>query len=486
MLVHDAHARSDAAVDGARAPAEEAMIRPAAYALATATVAACTGIDWVIRDAVAESDLVMVYLLGVLVVARLLALGPALWAAVSSVAAFDVLFVAPRFTFAVAETRYLITFAVMGATGFVLASTTARLRTEAQRAQDRAQRLELLYELSRDLVAADLDADVSSLATTRLRESLGFEATLLPPDVAPSTDRRVVDFPLEGPSGRLGVLRIVSDDESSPSPAIRETLAVFARQLTLGLERTRSSLARRRAELETEQERMRSSLLSSVSHDLRTPLGSILGAASALLAPSRLAEDDRTALLLSIHEEASRLARLLDNLLQMTRIEGGALRVEKDFEVPEEVIGAVLARFGERIRDREIVVEIDEQPALVPFDALLMELVIANIIDNAIVHCGPDTPIWIRCMRCDDQYRFVIEDAGPGVPESEQATIFEKFRRREQAPRAGAGLGLAICRAIVRAHGGEISAHDRGSESGLRVVVQLPFDEAPPDAEQPG
>lgn len=461
------------------------MTRPAAYALATAMVAACTGIDWMLRDAVAESDLVMVYLVGVLVVARLLALGPALWAAVSSVAAFDVLFVAPRFTFAVAETRYVITFAVMGATGFVLASTTARLRTEAQRARDRAQRLELLYELSRDLVAADRDVDISALATTRLRESLGFEATLLPPDAVPSADPRAVDFPLEGTAGRLGMLRIATQGESSPSPALRETLAVFARQLTLALERARSSLARRRAEMETEQERMRSSLLSSVSHDLRTPLGSIIGAASTLLAPSRLSEDDRASLLQSIHEEASRLGRLLGNLLQMTRIEGGALRVEKDFEVPEEVIGAVLARLGDRISGREIVVEIDEQPALVPFDALLMELVLTNIIDNAIVHCPPDTPIWIRCMRCGDDYRFVIEDAGPGVPESERGLIFEKFRRREGAPRAGAGLGLAICRAIVRAHGGDISAHDRGSEPGLRVVVQLPFDPVPLDLEQP-
>jgi K+-sensing histidine kinase KdpD len=369
---------------------------PIAYALATLVVGACTGLDWLLRDAVSESDLVMVYLLGVLVVARVFALGPALWAAAASVAAFDVLFVDPRFTFAVADTRYLISFAVMGVTGLVLASTTARTRMEASRARDRAHRLEVL-----------------------------------------------------------------------------------------GLERARLAEAQQRAEMDAEQERLRSSLLSSVSHDLRTPLGSIMGAASTLLDRSHLDEEDRTALLQSIHEEASRLSRLLDNLLQMTRIEGGALRVEKDFEVPEELVGAVLARFGDRMRAREVVVEIDEDPALVPFDALSMDLVLTNVLDNACTHAPAGTRMWIRGHRAGDRYRFVVEDEGPGVPAAEREAIFEKFRRGGTGSGKGAGLGLAICRAVVRAHGGEITAEGRGDAPGLRVVIDLPFDPTASAAEEP-
>lgn len=376
--------------------ARDATRGPIAYVLATLVVGACTGLDWILRNAVSESDLVMVYLLGVLVVARLLALGPALWAAAASVAAFDVLFVPPRFTFAVSETRYLISFAVMGVTGLVLASTTARIRTEASRARERAHRLEVL-----------------------------------------------------------------------------------------GLERARLAEAQQRAEMDAEQERLRSSLLSSVSHDLRTPLGSIMGAASTLLDRSHLGEEDRTALLQSIHEEASRLSRLLDNLLQMTRIEGGALRVEKDFEVPEELVGAVLARFGDRVRGRDVVVAIDEEPSLVPFDALSMDLVLTNVLDNALAHAPNGTRIWIRGHRAGDRYRFVVEDDGPGVPPAERDSIFEKFRRGGASSGSGAGLGLAICRAVVRAHAGEITAEGRGAEPGLRVIVELPCTATPPDAGDP-
>jgi two-component system, OmpR family, sensor histidine kinase KdpD len=447
------------------------------YGWATIIVAACVATDWLMQGAMSESDLVMVFLMGVLVVARVFELGPALWAALLSVAAFDVLFVEPRFTFAVEDTRYLITFTVMGGAGVVLAGTTARIRRQAQLEHDRAQRVSALYELSRVLVGARDQGDLCRIASEHMKASVGVPVrVILDADGVgeASIDGGALELPLVGVKGRIGRVVLEALPGSGLEPAQLELLKAHAQQLTVALERAEAAAARRSAELQVEQERMRSSLLSSVSHDLRTPLGVIQGAATTLLdrqaTPSVV---ERAELLRTIHSETVRLTRLLENLLQMTRIEGGALVVDKDWHVPEEVVGSALRRMEPSVDGREIEVRVDQEPSLVELDGLLIELVLINLLENAVKHTPPGAKIQIVGEQDADAYFFEVRDEGPGIANEDLERVFEKFHR---GPRGqGAGLGLAICRAITRAHGGDVVAVSRAPQRGLAVQIRLPF-----------
>lgn len=446
------------------------------------TVAACVATDWLMQGAMSESDLVMVFLMGVLVVARLFALGPALWAAALSVAAFDVLFVEPRLTFAVDHTRYLVTFTVMGGAGVVLAGTTARIRRQAQKEHDRAQRASALYELSRALVGAQDRNELCRVATEHINAAFGLpvQVVLDGDQRAPSEDDTAgLELVLTGTKGRIGRILVQGLSRTGIDSAQLELLEAHALQLTVAFERADAAAAQRSAELQFEQERMRSSLLSSVSHDLRTPLGVILGATTMLLDPTtKPGSVQRVDLLQTIHGEAIRLTRLLENLLQMTRIEGGALVVEKDWHVPEEVVGSVLRRV-EGSTEARIDVRMDAEPSLVEMDGLLIEVVLINLVENACKHTPPGTTIEIVGRRDEDAYVFEVRDDGPGIAPDQLERVFEKFQRGALAQ--GAGLGLAISRAIARAHGGDVLAKRPGARGGLTMELRLPYRCAPND-----
>lgn len=453
------------------------------YVWATMIVAACVSADWVLQGAMSESDLVMVFLMGVLVVARVFALGPALWAAALSVATFDVLFVEPRLTFEVDHTRYLVTFAVMGGAGVVLAGTTARIRRQAQDEHDRAQRVSALYELSRALVGAQDRRELCRVATEHISAAFELPVRLvLDGDDEADVDARKESLELElvGSSGRIGRIVVEGLERSRIDRAQVELLEAHALQLTVAFERAEAAEAQRRAEVRFEQERMRSSLLSSVSHDLRTPLGVILGATTSLLDPSGTsAIGEQTDLLQTIHGEAIRLTRLLENLLQMTRIEAGALVVEKDWHVPEEVVGSALGRVEGSDESREIDVRIEPEPSLVEMDGLLIEVVLINLVENALKHTPPGTKIAISGALDADAYTFEVRDDGPGITPDEVERVFEKFHRGAVAH--GAGLGLAICRSIARAHGGDVVAISPAPRGGLAMQLRLPYRCAPPE-----
>jgi two-component system, OmpR family, sensor histidine kinase KdpD len=453
------------------------------YGWATVIVAACVATDWLMQGAMSESDLVMVFLMGVLVVARVFELGPALWAAVLSVAAFDVLFVQPRFTFAVEDTRYLITFTVMGGAGVLLAGTTARIRRQAQIEHDRAQRVSALYELSRTLVGAQDQRELCLIATEHMKSAIGMPVQVVLDTDAQNAEREGegLELPLIGVKGRFGRVVLDALPPTGLEPAQFELLKAHAQQLTVALERAEASEAQRSAELQFEQERMRSSLLSSVSHDLRTPLGVILGATTTLLdkqvTPSIV---ERLELLRTVHGEATRLTRLLENLLQMTRIEGGALVVEKDWHVPEEVVGSALRRIEPSIGTSEIEVRVAREPSLVEYDGLLIELVLINLLENAAKHTPPGTKIQVVGEQDADAYVFDVRDEGAGIASEDADRVFEKFHRGSEGSAGhGAGLGLAICRAIAKAHGGDVVAVSRAPQRGLSMQLRLPFHPAP-------
>ncbi|MCB9703252.1 MAG: DUF4118 domain-containing protein [Myxococcales bacterium] len=472
------------------------------HALGALAVALATALVWLIRDHVAEPDRVMVFLLAVGLVAFRVRLGPALVTALLSVAAYDLFFVEPFFTFAVDDARYMITFVVMASVGAVLSSLTARLRLQARQARDAEARTAALYQLSHELVAAD---DAAALATTAASAIAGaFDADvsvyLLDREGAPSrvaqrgaaiearpaagegaagelARRGELGLPLIGQAGELGVVMVRPRASAGLDDAdARRLLGTFVGQIALALERTRLAAAHQEAERIAEVERLRSTLLSSVSHDLRTPLGSIMGSATTLLdRDAQIEASTRRELLHAIHDEADRLARLLNNLLAMTRIEGGGLQVRREWEVPEEVVGAAIRRLGAGKEGRELRVTIAPEIELVAFDALMIELVLINLLDNALKYSPAGAPIEVEVRGAPEGVVFAIRDRGPGVPADERGRLFDKlYRGAGVGEIAGAGLGLAIARALVEAHGGAIRVAERGDGPGAVFEFTLP------------
>jgi two-component system, OmpR family, sensor histidine kinase KdpD len=289
--------------------------------------------------------------------------------------------------------------------------------------------------------------------------------------------------PLRASTGAVGVLVARPEDTRYFAvPAHAALLDTFASQIALALERAQLGEHAQRAQLEVQNERLRNALLSSVSHDLRTPLAVIKGAVTALLevSPHRSPERQQE-YLTSISDEASRMNRLVRNLLNMTSLEAGALRVRnKEWQPLEEVIGVALNRLDEQLDDRQVQVEIPPDASLVPFDAVLLEQVFVNLVENATKYTPPSSAIFISARRLAQAVEVTVADSGAGVPAGEEESIFEKFHRAAKTG-PGMGIGLTICRGIVVAHGGTIRyAPAEGGGASFRFT--LPLDEAGPPA----
>jgi two-component system sensor histidine kinase KdpD len=280
----------------------------------------------------------------------------------------------------------------------------------------------------------------------------------------------------------VGVLGIVTGDSGRFTDAEqRALLDVFANQIASALERGRLAEQAQQAQIQVESERLRSALLSSVSHDLRTPLSVITGAASALAASdSALAASARRDLAQTILEESQRLNRLVRNLLDMTRLSSGAVRVTKEWQPIEGVIGAALGRLEDALRGRNVDARLPPDLPLVPIDGVLVEQLFINLLENASKYSPEGSPIVISARQDGRDIVVEIADRGPGVPPEVAQKIFEKFYRvPRERDGGGAGLGLAICRAIVEAHGGRIWV-DRRDGGGAAFRFTLPGDGAPP------
>jgi two-component system sensor histidine kinase KdpD len=294
--------------------------------------------------------------------------------------------------------------------------------------------------------------------------------------------------PLLGSRGTVGVMGLrPSDPRSLQAPEQLHQLETFASQTALAIERARLAEETEQAQVRAETERLRNSLLSSVSHDLRTPLASITGAASTLIDnEARLDAATRRDLLEALHEEADRLNRLVQNLLEMTRLEAGALVPHTAWHSVEEVVGAALGRFGKSLAARPVTTRIPADLPLVPMDDVLIEQVLINLIDNAIKYTPPGTPIEVSAQESGGAVMVEVADRGPGLPPGEERLIFEKFHRTDPAPSVrGAGLGLAICEGIIQAHGGRIWAENRPG-GGVALRFALPLKDGPPTlAESP-
>jgi two-component system sensor histidine kinase KdpD len=486
--------------------------------LSMITVAVCTGIAALMFPLVAAADLVMVYLLGVVFTASRTGKGPSFLATLLSVLAFDFCFVPPRYTFAVSSPSYLITFVVMFTVAFVISRLTLKVRDQATAARRRERRTAALYSLSRKLVHERGIEKLSAIAIKHISEVFTCHAVVLVPDergnltipvTGPGTfaldqkeqsvaqwtfDHRqrsgigtdtlsgakALYLPLIAAAKTVGVIGVL------PGPTLGffdqeqiHVLESFADQVAMSIDRAMISREAQEALLRAETETLRNTLLSSVSHDLRTPLAAITGGVTTLLQQDvTFGAEERRELLLTVYEEAEHLNQIIRNVLDMTRLEAGAIKVKKEWQPVEQIVGAVLNRFAERIKDRPVKTHLSEDLPLVSFDPLLIEQVLMNLLDNAIKYTPKGTPIDLAASVEDGEIIFAIEDRGPGIPAGEEERIFDKFVRGS-ATGGGIGLGLTICRAITAAHGGRIWAENRQG-GGAAFRFALPLGEQPP------
>jgi two-component system sensor histidine kinase KdpD len=489
------------------------------YAEALGVVGLCTGIAWLIFPYFGLSNLTMVYLLGVVAVAARRGRGATVLASVLSVATFDVFFVPPYFSFAVSDTQYLVTFAVMLVVALVISGLTVRIRAQADAARDRERRTAALYAMSRELANTRGVDSLLAIAIRHIVDVFPAEVSVLLPDSAgrlaarsvpaatlraDSTEQAVAQWvfehrelaglgtatlpgaaalhvPLIGSRGAVGVLGVKpAEAHAFDSPEQLHLLETFANQTALAIERATLADEAQASQVRMETERLRNSLLSSVSHDLRTPLATITGAATTILeSGSRLEQRTQHELLESIRDEADRLNRLVHNLLEMTRLESGALELRRDWHPLEEVIGAALGRLAKSLGAQRVTVSIPPDLPLVSIDDVLIEQVFVNLLDNAVKYTPPDSAIRIIVTSTDRSVTAEVADHGPGLPKGQETRVFDKFYRAAPDGRRGAGLGLAICRGIVLAHGGRIWAHNL-PEGGVAFLFTLPITDPPP------
>jgi two-component system sensor histidine kinase KdpD len=285
---------------------------------------------------------------------------------------------------------------------------------------------------------------------------------------------RALVVPLKGSKGRVGVLALFPNANARLSdPDDRQLLDTFTGLIASALERTQLADEARRARLRAETEHLRNALLSSVSHDLRTPLGVITGATSVLLDESTKPDEaTQRDLIQTAHDEADRLSRLVRNLLDMTRLEAGALKIRKTPESVEEIVGSALGRTSDRLRGRKIETEIPSE-LVAPVDSALVEQVLINLLENAAKYTPDRSPINVAARRRGDSVEIDVADRGPGIPKEDAARVFDKFYRARESEGGGVGLGLTVCRGIVEAHEGHIEVLER-SGGGATFRISLP------------
>jgi two-component system sensor histidine kinase KdpD len=493
------------------------------YAVAVAVPALCTGMGFIVSGPNELINLVMVYLLGVMWVATRSGRGPSILASALSVGAFDFFFVPPEYTFAVSDIRYAVTFAVMFLVGIVISNLAANLRTQARVAGYREKRAASLYAISRELAAAHREDEIVRAATGHVGAEFGAQCAILFPDesgrvVYPNGESQphslrgadlgvaqwvfdhgriagrgtdtlpgadAVYFPIQGASGPIGVLALLpSSLRRVFLPEQQRLLETFLNQTALAIERVRLAQAAQTAQIKVETESLRNSLLAGISHDLRTPLAAIVGAASSLAEePERLAPEARRELARTIYDEGQRMATLANNILDMARLDAGAVTLNRDWYPLEEIVGGVLTRMRARLEGRPVRIALPKDAPLVKLDAVLIEQVLTNLIENALKYTPAATGVEISAEFAPQAATVTVADEGPGIPPGLEEKLFDKFYRASpERAQSGVGLGLTICRAIVEAHGGRIWAGNRPS-GGAAFRFTLPLDEAPPAIE---
>jgi len=466
------------------------------------------------------ANLVMIFLLGVVYIAMRFGRGPSILASVLGVGLIDLLFVKPFLSLTVADSQYLITFAVMLIVGVVISNLMINVRSQAKVAAHRERRAAVLYAISKELATSQTEQDIVAIAVKHLYAEFSSPNVILFPDAAghlnypkqpglsqslrgadlsvaqwvfdhnemagqgtytlPGAD--AIYFPVSDGDKVLGVLALLPVNLRRVFlPEQQKLLETFLRQIAQALLRIRFSEQAKLTHMQIEAERLRNSLLSAISHDLRTPLASIVGSASTLAAnDNRMSSQDRQELSLAIVDEAERMANLVNNILDMARLDAGIAELNKQWYPVEEIIGVVLSRLHKLLADRAVNVRIARDMPMLHVDAVMIEQVLINLLENAARYTPAGSALEIRADVFENSVEISVADHGPGIPKGLEEKLFEKFYQvRHETAQSGVGLGLAICRAIVEVHGGTIRGQNR-LEGGAVFTITLPNEPMPP------
>ena len=492
---------------------------PLAALLCSATMLAALPL----REVLDVANIDMLFLLTVFVTAVWLGRGPAVMAAFLGVALFDVFFVPPYLSFAVADAQYLITFGVMLAVGLITSHLVARLAERTELAQARERDTRILYELARDLGVALSVEHVAGIIADFL-DGVGLQSTLLIADTANAADKdataklhsygsrhlaplelsfahsafernvameadslaglsvAIAFLPLTTSGRVVGVLAVgPAGDDAEQVRNQRPLLEAIASLAAIIVERLHFAEAAQRSEFEIIAERLRTSILASLSHDLRTPLTSLVGLADSLAqeqtagggAAEGVAETAGI-----IRDQAHAMHHMLSNLLEMARLQAGEVTLNKVWQPFDEIVGSSTRLLANALASRTLEVRLAADLPLICFDAVLVERVVCNLLENAIKYSPAGSKIQLVVERRDATLEVTVKNAGAGFPPERIAQVFELFVRGEaETPVAGTGMGLAICKAIVSAHGGAIGAENL--TDGACVRFTLPLGEAP-------
>ena len=461
------------------------------------------------------ANIVMLFLLAVVGVAVRFGRGPAVLAAFLNVAAFDFFFVPPRMSFAVSDVQYLLTFAVMLAVGLITGQLTAGLRYQARVATHREARSRALFEVARDLSSVLLPEQSVEIAERAIgREFHGrahvflldlqdrlqmprsaeheptldlgtaqwaldhVEAAGLGTDTLPGS--AWLYLPLKAPMRTRGVLALqVDEPRLLLVPEQRQQLETFAVLSAIALERVHYVEVAQQATVQMESERLRNSLLSALSHDLRTPLAALYGLADTLVGSAPPLPPQPLEIARALSAEARRMNAMVNNLLDMARLQSGAVHLRREWQPIEEVVGSALQSVGAALVGHSVRTELAADLPLIHIDAVLIERVLGNLLENAAKYTPAGSAVTIAARVTSPDLLVTVSDDGPGLPAGREEALFEKFTRGErESATPGVGLGLAICRAIVEAHEGRIWVESAGRPAprrGARFCFTLPL-----------
>ncbi|WP_020181935.1 MULTISPECIES: DUF4118 domain-containing protein [unclassified Methylotenera] len=476
------------------------------------------------------ANVVMLYLLGVILISSRYGRGPGIFSSFISVATFDFIFVPPRFSFSVSDTQYLLTFGVMLTVALVVSNLTANLRYQAMVAMHRERRSQTLYDLGKALASALTANHIIEISTHQLTGIFKSKVCILLPngdekvvmplqnkqdppheiqdqnhqlavdlgiaqwvydhqqqaglgtDTLPSTPALYI--PLQAPMRTRGVLVIFPSNvlfKGSRTSILleqRQLLQTFASQIAIAIERVHYVEVAQQALVSMESERLRNSVLSAISHDLNTPLTTIVAAASWLKQETPL-KDKRYEYISMLYSQSIRMKNLVINLLDMARLQSGKVRLNKQWQVLEEVVGTSLRTMKEILGKRNVVIDLPVDLPLVEYDAILIDRVLCNLLDNAAKYTSADSKIYISARTNKHDMLISVADDGAGLPKHAEIQIFEKFTRGEkESSNTGVGLGLSICKSIVEAHQGKIWASNKLPQGAI-FTFSLPLGTPP-------